>query len=133
MSSSVIFQNAYATLIYHPDKKIVHHIFHKPVGGQPFREVLLTGMQVLKANGARKWLSDDRGNSALPDDDTEWALNIWFPQVRDAGWKYWALVVPDDVMGRLNLVEHTEFYFQRGIRIMVFTDPDEALKWLEAV
>jgi hypothetical protein len=133
INENIIIQSDYATLLYHPDKKIVHHIFHKPIGGQPFRDVLLAGLETLKANGAQKWLSDDRANAALPTEDTDWAQSVWFPQVRDAGWKYWALVVPDDIMGRINMVEFTESYFQKGIRIMVFTDPVEAQQWLEAL
>jgi hypothetical protein len=130
MSATTIIDNDYATLLYHPDKKIVHHTFHKPIGGEPFRQVLLAGLNTLKANGAQKWLSDDRANSVLPPEDAEWGTTVWFPQVKAAGWKYWALVVPNDVKGRINMAEFVESYFEQGIRIMVFTDPEEALKWL---
>ena len=65
MSEIIIIQNEYATLVYHPDEKIVHHTFHKPIGDQEFRNVLNTGAKTLKKYNASKWLSDDRGNSAL--------------------------------------------------------------------
>jgi hypothetical protein len=29
--------------------------------------------------------------------------------------------------------EFVDSYFERGIRIMVFTDPDAAMNWLEAL
>jgi hypothetical protein len=54
----------------------------------------------------------------------------WFPRAKAAGWKFWALVVPPDVMARLNLNEFVKSYFEQGLRIMVFTEPGEAMAWL---
>ena len=33
---TTILDNEYATLLYHPETKIVHHQFHKPIGGWGF-------------------------------------------------------------------------------------------------
>jgi hypothetical protein len=133
MNANVIIDNEYATLLYYPGAKIVHHTFHKPIGGQPFRDVLLTGLKTMKANNAQKWLSDDRANQAVPPEDGEWGNNVWFPQVQAAGWKYWALVVPQDLEGRMSMKEFVDSYYERGIRIMVFTTAEEALQWLESL
>ena len=130
MSEIAIIKNEYASLIYYPDLKIVHHTFHKPIKGKDFRNVLDTGAKTLEENQAFKWLSDDRGNSALPAEDTEWSMKDWFPRAVKAGWKYWGLVVPEDFMGKVNMNEFVESYFQQGLRIAVFTKPEDALKWL---
>lgn len=130
MSEMTIIQNDYATLVYDSDEKIVHHTFHKPIGDQKFRDVLLTGIKTLEQYKASKWLSDDRGNSALSPEDTEWSMNTWFPQAVKAGWKYWALVVPKDMMARMNLKEFVDSYYKQGLRIAVFSEPEEAMKWL---
>ena len=130
MSEITIIQNEYATLVYHPDTKIVHHTFHKPISGQNFREVLNTGAKTLEKYKASKWLSDDRGNSALSPEDTEWSKTDWFPRAVKAGWKYWALVVPEDTLARMNLKEFVDSYFEQGLRIGVFSEPEEAMKWL---
>jgi hypothetical protein len=130
MSEITIIQTEYAKLVYHPDTKIVHHTFHKPIGGQKFREVLDTGASVLEKYHAEKWLSDDRGNSALSPEDTEWSKANWFPRAINAGWKYWALVVPEDIMARINLKEFVDSYFEQGLRIMVFVEPEKAMDWL---
>lgn len=130
MDKITIIQNEYATLVYHPETKIVHHTFYKPIGGQEFRDVLNTGIKTLAENQASKWLSDDRGNSALSREDTEWSKENWFPWAVKAGWKYWALVVPDDIMARLNLKEFVDSYLDQGLVIKVFTKPEEAMKWL---
>jgi hypothetical protein len=130
MFETIIIQNEYATLRYYPDTKIVHHTFYKPISGQEFRNVLNTGAKTLEKNQASKWLSDDRGNLALPADDTEWSKTDWFPRAVKAGWKYWALVVPEDIMARMNLKEFVDSYLEQGLQIAVFTEPEEAMKWL---
>jgi hypothetical protein len=131
MSETTILTNDYATLKYHSEAGIVHHIFHKAIFGDEFRRILNTGLEIFKKYGASKWLSDDRGNSPLPDDDIAWSKIEWFPRVVQAGWKYWALVVPEDAQVRMNLVQVTDTYSAAGIRVMVFGNPGDAMAWLE--
>ncbi|MEL6309849.1 MAG: hypothetical protein AAFR81_21015 [Chloroflexota bacterium] len=109
---------------------IVHHQFQKPVDSQTFRETLTVGAELLIANNATKWLSDDRKNSALSDADSAWAIDEWAPQMIKHGWQHWALVVPEDAAGRQSLVNHVFSYTQRGLNVRVFTDADQALAWL---
>jgi hypothetical protein len=59
-------------------------------------------------------------------------MKDWFPRVLQAGWKFWALVVPEDIMARMNLKQFVDSYFEQGLHIMVFTDPKEAMEWLES-
>lgn len=131
MSTMTILSNDYATLMYHPDKKIVHHVLHQTVQGEAFRNVLNEGLEVFKKYGAHKWLSDDRKNSALPEDDTVWAKTDWFPRVLEAGWQHWALVWPPTALAMLNLKEFIDTYQPFGLRVMVFKDPKPAMTWLE--
>lgn len=130
ISRTTVIDHELATLIYYPDSKIVHHIFHKPISGEPFREIVNTGVELLQKNGAIKWLSDDRTNTAFPDDDTEWGKVHWFPRALEAGWKYWALIVPPDVAARMNLKEFVDTFSQQGLRIMLFATTEDALEWL---
>ncbi len=133
MSAITVLENEYASLWYHPEAKVVHHQFHKYMFGDAFRSVLTTGVEVMKKNGAHKWLSDDRNNSALSPEDTDWGLTVWTPQVMAAGWRYWAVVLPEKAVGQMNMKRFIEDYSTRGIKVQVFSDPDKALKWLESV
>ncbi len=133
MSAVNVLENEYASLWYHPEAKVVHHQFHKYIFGDAFRSVLTTGVEVMKKNGAHKWLSDDRNNSALSPEDTDWGLTVWTPQVMAAGWRYWAVVLPEKAVGQMNMKRFIEDYSTRGIKVQVFSDPDKALKWLESV
>ena len=132
-TKTTISDTEYATLWYYPDPKIVHHRFHKPIKGEEFRQVLLKGLDIFRQNGAQKWLSDDRLNASLPVEDSDWGQQQWFPQVFAAGWKFWAIVLPDKVFGRMNMQNFIKAYSEQGLTIEVFGDMDEAMKWLEAV
>jgi hypothetical protein len=129
---TTIIDNEFATLWFHPETKIVHHQFHKPIGGQSFRDVLDKGLEAFQEANAQKWLSDDRGNSALSPEDSDWGINNWAPRVIAAGWKYWAIVMPEKVIGQMNMQRFMKIYSEQGVSVRVFSDPDEAMQWLES-
>ncbi len=126
-----ILDTEYATLWYYPEAKIVRHVFHKFIYGQEFRQVLEKGLEIFKEHGAQKWLSDDRKNSTLTKEDTEWSVNVWSPQVIAADWKFWAIVMPDKIVGKINMQRFIDLYATLGVDVQIFDDADEALKWLE--
>ncbi len=131
MPTQTIIQNTFFTLWYHPEKKIVHHQIHKFLAGPPFRELLLSGTELLKKHHATKWLSDDRSNSALKQDDLEWSETDWAPATAKAGWKFWAIVQPDKVLGQVAMQRLTEKYARLGVTAQVFGDPMSAMNWLD--
>lgn len=133
MSKNIIIDNDYATLWYHTDNKIVHHQFHKFIHGERFRGVLEKGLEIFKEHNATKWLSDDRKNSAIPKEDAEWAMVDWNPQVISAGWKYWAIVLPDKILGKTNMSQFIKQQSEQGVTVEIFDDADEALVWLKSV
>ena len=125
-----ILQNEYATLVYHVQHKIVHHTLHKPVSGPPFREVLIRGVELFERLGAKAWLSDDRGNGALHPDDGKWTIEAWSPRAITAGWKHWAIVMPEAALGKANIRRFIREYADRGVEVKTFETPDGALEWL---
>ena len=132
MPVAVIDSDA-ASLWYHPEKQIVHHQFHKFTYGRDFQELLLAGLELLKKNKASKWLSDDRDVPAFRPEDMEWAQTKWFPQSVAAGWKYWAIVQPAKVIGQMNIERLVKEFLAAGITARYFSDPDEAMRWLESL
>ncbi len=133
MSQIVIVENEHMTLQYLTDKKTVYHTIHKPVGGQALRDVLNAGTDALAEYGAVKWLSDDRKNGPLSEEDREWGFNDWNRRTINKGWKYWALVVPQAVADAGTLFPTMEALFELGLRMMVFTDLEEAFAWLDSM
>ena len=130
MPEKVLVQNEYMTLQYMADKGIIYHTIHKPVGGQPLRDVLNVGTEALGKYGVCKWLSDDRKNGPLSEEDREWGFHNWNRRTIDMGWKYWALVVPQEVADAGTMFPTMAALFELGLRMMVFTTLEEAFEWL---
>lgn len=130
MSEIIIVDNPYITVKYLNDTKIVFHTIHKPVGGQVFRSALNAGTDALKRYGASKWLSDDRLNGPVSDEDREWSFQNWNLPTIQAGWKYWALVVPNELIAAGSLTPVIEKLYEYGLRMMTFSTVEAALEWL---
>ncbi len=91
---------------------------------------LSKGAEFFEKEKCSKWLSDDRGNSALPAEDAEWATKVWSPRVVEAGWKYWALIMPDKAIGKMNMKRLVAAYDDSGVKVEIFDDESSALEWL---
>lgn len=132
MPPITVLDNQFATVWYYPETKIVHHEIHKFLHGKSFRETLNCGAELIEKYHACKWLSDDRRNNAIPAADMKWAANEWRPRILKAGWKFWALVMPENVIGKMNMEQFVKEYATLGITVKVFSDPGTAQAWLES-
>jgi hypothetical protein len=130
MEKQTIIETPFASLWYYPAERIVHHQIHKYIYGDAFRDLLTKGAEVLEAHGATKWVSDDRHNSALPGEDKEWADTHWRPRVIQAGWKTWAIVQPEAVIGLMNMRRIVHELDGLGVEVRMFTRPEDALAWI---
>ena len=120
MAKETCLENEFITIWYHADTGIVHHEWHK----------FFT--ELLRKHNVTKWLSDDRKYPVLTADDSTWAEAIWFPKTVSAGWKYWAIVMPHTPIGQINIGQFVKNVAAAGITVQIFSEPDEAMKWLEA-
>jgi hypothetical protein len=133
MSVITIMSNENISMWYYPESKILHHQIHQFFFGQAFRDMMNKGVEVFQKYGAQKWLSDDREVSAWAKDDLEWGDADWFPRVAQSGWKYWAIVLPEKVVGQMTVKKLADNYSARGVETRIFSSPDEAKQWLESV
>lgn len=132
MSKTLILDNDHASLWFHSTANIVHHQIKKYVYGQQLHEILDSGYELIKKHNATKWLSDDRHNGALTAEDAEWTNRDWLPRVAKAGWKYWAIIMPESVIGKMNMKKHVDECAAVGVEVKVFSDPDAGLQWLQS-
>lgn len=132
MAATTIFKNEFATLLYHPLERIVHHEFHAPVKGAAFQAVLMGGLDLMKKNRAQKWLSDDRKNAVVTKEDEAWVMANWVPQVIAAGWKFWAVIMPASKLGQLNIERLSKAFAEKGVTVKFFSEADSAFQWLAA-
>ena len=131
MTWITIVDNEYVTMQCSPEKGIIHHTFHKAISGEVFRDYLNTGVETMEEHGITKWLSDDRKNLVIPEDDIQWSLSDWGERALAAGWQYWAIVVPEDYDGREMMASLRKHYQNKGLHLQVFVTPEQAIKWLE--
>lgn len=130
MPTIVAIENEFATVQLHTEHGIVHHRFKKFIFGERFREALTAGVELMEKHGATKWLSDDRSNGALSAADSEWSTTEWSDRALRAGWKSWAVVLPEVVVGQMNMRRFVQLHKSNGVEVRVFTDPDLAMAWL---
>ncbi len=131
MSEIIVFDNEFITIRYLPEKKCIYHTVHQPISGQPLRDGLLTGYEALQHYGLAKWVSDDRKNGPMSEEDREWgSVNINQRSI-EAGWKYWALVVPKEVVAAGAMIPTMEAMHKLGLRMAVFSEVEAAFEWLE--
>lgn len=131
MNHITIVDNEYITIEYIPEKKLIYHTIHQPVNGPKLRDALNLGTEALGKYGATKWLSDDRKNGPLPPEDIEWGFNDWNRRTAKLGWKYWAIVVPQEIAAADSLSPVIDDLYEVGLRMMVFTNLEEAFAWLD--
>lgn len=132
MADITIIDNEYITMQYLEDRKTIYHVVHQPISGQPLRDALLTGLNALQDYGASKWVSDDRKNGPMSDDDREWGEVNINQRAVEAGWHYWAIVVPEQIVAAGSMAPVMEASFERGLRMMVFSNTDEAFDWIDS-
>jgi hypothetical protein len=131
MPPVTVLQTPSFSLYYHQDARIVHHEIRLFVTGQEFRDLLEAGSDLLRKNMARKWLSDDRGQWVLAKDDLDWSEAHWAPKTARAGWKYWAIVRAEKVLAKIAMEQLVTKYGKLGVKAQFFTDPADALVWLQ--
>jgi hypothetical protein len=132
MTKEVCYNSDTVTVWYDPDKNIVSHKIHKFVFGEEYQKFLLAGTETLKKHHAKKWLSDDRNNVALREEDIAWGMVNWLPQTVQAGWKYWAIIQPDKVIAQMNMKTLVENFAKEGVITKYFSNTADAEKWLDA-
>ncbi|MEN2775507.1 hypothetical protein ABCY62_10780 [Acetivibrio clariflavus] len=130
VNKEILIDNDYATLWYYPDTKIIHHKLKKFIYGDHLKNLLTTGAEYFEKKGCKKWLSDDRNSSALRKADLEWGNTYWIKRIIKAGWKYWAIIMPDLEVGKMTMKNLIKDYSQLGVTVEIFDDVELAYKWL---
>jgi len=131
MNETIILQNEYATIRHNTQFDYLHHTFHKPISGEPFRSTMNMALDYLRDHHVTKWLSDDRKNAEFTQADVAFAVEDWGPRAAETDWKYWALVVPEDVVARATMTEIVQVFWKFGIKVAFFNNLPEAKNWLQ--
>jgi hypothetical protein len=129
MSQILVFESDLITVWASPERRMIHHEMRKFCHGDEFRDGLNQGLEAMIRYRATKWLSDDRANSVLPEDE-HWARWDWFPRAKAAGWRHWAMV-PAGALGHNRAMRFVKSYLELGIDARMFGELAEAVRWLD--
>jgi hypothetical protein len=133
MTRTTLIDNDFITLYFHEDDQIIHHVYKNGIHGDYLKDGLNAGTDKLIETGAVKWLSDNRAIEGVTNEESAWINEVWLPRTIEAGWKFWALVVPENVMGQMNMIQFVNSFAEKGVKVMVFTDDDNAMTWLTGI
>jgi hypothetical protein len=70
---------------------------------------------------------------AFRPEDLAWAGESWQGRLRAAGWKHWAMILPDKVVGRVVAKKVAVRFIDAGLDVRTFEDEASALEWLAAL
>ncbi len=132
MRYDTIMDNEWLNVRYYPDEGIIHHTWKKACSGQVFRDMMLEASDYLGSHRGSKWLSDDRLFTAMTNEDSLWGQRVWFARTIHAGWKHWAMLLPERNIGHESMQMIVTEYRAAGINAKVFENLDGALEWLQA-
>jgi hypothetical protein len=132
MAETELIDNENMALWYDQAAKFVHHKIKKSLPKGAFEELLSTGADYLERYGMKKWLSDETNFIALNKEDIEYGNEVWAPRVIKAGFKYWAVVMPESAVGSLQMKRFVNEYRERGVTVEVCGSVDAAKAWLES-
>lgn len=129
----IVADNEYVTLRHMQEQNYLYHTVHKPVDEKIFKAALDQGVALMGQRHIQKWLSDDRLNGALSEAFSAWAISDWIPRSIQAGWKYWANVVPLEAKAAGSLNPFIEVLHGMGLHMMVFSNLQEAETWIQKI
>ena len=99
-------------------EKIVVKTFYDFIYGEEMRGAFEAGFNALVTYHGIKWLSDNLGLKPYRNQDVTWINEDWFPRMLKAGWKYWAAVEPENILGKWSMKNFMDFYQQQGIMLV---------------
>lgn len=126
------YESAYLDIEYNADADAVEMHWKSFVSGEPFREGLDRGLELVRETGASNWFADLRDLGAVDQADQEWSNEEWFPRAIDAGLENMAILRPESVVAEMSvdrIMQEIE-----GTELVTYNvdDPAEAREWLDA-
>jgi len=129
----ILYESKMAKVEWLEKQKIVTKAFLGFIYGEDMQKAFDAGAEALKKNKGTKWLSDNSKLQPYRQEDMKWINEDWFPRVLASGWKYWAVIEPENILGQLSMKTFIEAYQKNGITLKIFRTVAEALAWLESV
>jgi hypothetical protein len=128
---TVVETDTYTAWCY-PDNGIIHHQFNRPCRGDEFRTPMLQAAEAFEKYHCTKWLSDDRKFGPLDPEDWKWGEVHFTDRIIKKGWKYSAMVLPEDMFGKISTSALVDYFDAKGVEAKFFTYIEKAKQWLHS-
>lgn len=100
-----------------------------------FRMFMERGLELIHEKiaeiGKLGWLVDTRFVEVFDPQDTQWIVEYWNPKAYEAGLRYIAFVMPENVFAEMNVNEYIDLSHEAGgLTLNHFKDQESARAWL---
>jgi len=106
--------------------------WHEFAEGEPYREGLNAGLDLVKKKGATNWLADLRDMGTVAEADQGWSNEDWFPRALDTTLSHMAIVQPESVVADMSVENIMQEVGDGALTTKYFDDRREATSWLES-
>lgn len=129
----IVYKSKKAQVEWLEQENVVAKTFFDFIYGDDMKGAFNAGLNALIQHQSCKWLSDNRSLQPYRKIDVTWINEDWFPRMLKAGWKYWALVEPENALGQLSMTRFVDFNRQKGITLQIVHSVDDGLTWLNSL
>lgn len=119
-----------STAVYDKEAKCSLLSFKGFLTTQEFIDIAEQGHTLRSMNNSNKQLNDIEDMAVLTQDIQKYLKEIWFPKAVATGLKYFAFVVPKNVLGKMSMKGANAEADKTGIDIQYFDNLAAAKKWL---
>ena len=98
-----------------------------------FKSIANKLIQMLEEKDLKRQINDVKLMKVLSQDTQNWLNTDWFPRAKEAGLKFFAFVVPEDIFGKMSMKgANRKAENMLGIEIQYFSDMELAKDWVKS-
>lgn len=129
--SGVSFSNANGNVYYdeHADCVCITLIGYSE--GDVYRTLLNQTIELLKKYSTAKLLGDTSQSEVISVEDQDWSNNNWAKRAVEAGLRYNAIVLSEDIFGRLSIESIVDN--AKVVKVKYFDNVHSAKEWLQTL
>lgn len=127
----VHYNKPHLTVRWDDQTEAVHMDWHDFADGEPYREGLDAGLDLVEERDATRWLADLRDLGVVSEEDKQWSNEEWFPRALESSLSSMAIVRPESVIADMAVDDIMQEVGDGEITVKNFEDIDAARKWLD--
>jgi hypothetical protein len=125
------YDKDHLTAQYNESLNAVVMEWHDFAQGEPFRDGLDAGLELVQKENAENWLADLREMGTVSDSDQNWSNNNWFPRAMETSLSHMAIVQPESVIANMSVENIMQEVGDGEMKTHYFDSRSEATQWLQ--